>query len=204
MDAIVIDDDISTVDVIVANVDWDKFHIDKVHTAYNVASAQKIFKDNDISIAVCDIEMPMGSGLDLIKWVREEKIDTEFIFLTSHEKFDYARQAIEYKASGYVVKPFNADRMEAELTTAVQRLSDRQEIQKASKFEELYAGSLEYVEGSFWDDVLQRRIVEDRSIIRKEAVNRGLDIDTDSTYRLFIIASGNPEQIGEKIGKESV
>ena len=82
MDAIVIDDDISTVDVIVANVDWDKFHIDKVHTAYNVASAQKIFKDNDISIAVCDIEMPMGSGLDLIKWVREEKIDTEFMWLS--------------------------------------------------------------------------------------------------------------------------
>ncbi|WP_026492781.1 response regulator transcription factor [Butyrivibrio sp. XPD2002] len=204
MDAIVIDDDISTVDVIVANVDWEKFHIDKVHTAYNVASAQRIFKDNDISIAVCDIEMPMGSGLDLIKWVREEKIDTEFIFLTSHEKFDYARQAIEYKASGYVVKPFNADRMEAELTSALQRLSDRQEIQKASKFEELYAGSLEYVEGSFWDDVLQRRIVEDRSIIAKEAANRGLNIDTESAYRLFIIASGNPEQIGEKIGKESV
>ena len=91
MEVVVIDDDISTVDVIVANVDWDKFHIDKVHTAYNITGAKKIFKENDISIAVCDIEMPMGSGLDLIKWVREEKIDAEFIFLTSHEKFDYAR-----------------------------------------------------------------------------------------------------------------
>ena len=204
MEVVVIDDDISTVDVIVANVDWDKFHIDKVHTAYNITGAKKIFKENDISIAVCDIEMPMGSGLDLIKWVREEKIDAEFIFLTSHEKFDYARQAIEYNASGYVVKPFNADRMEAELTTALQRLNDRQEIQKASKFEELYAGSIEYVEGSFWDDVLQQRIVADREIIRKEIANRKLDIDADKAYRLFIIASGNPEQRAEKLGKESV
>ncbi|MBO5622044.1 MAG: response regulator, partial [Butyrivibrio sp.] len=101
MDAIVIDDDLSTVEVIVSNVDWDKFHIDNVHKAYNIAAAKKIILENDISIAVCDIEMPMGSGLDLIKWVRENDMDTEFIFLTSHEKFDYARAAIEYKASGY-------------------------------------------------------------------------------------------------------
>ncbi|WP_408071544.1 response regulator [Butyrivibrio sp. JL13D10] len=204
MEVVVIDDDISTVDVIVSNVDWEKFHIDKVHTAYNIAAAKKIFGENDISIAVCDIEMPMGSGLELLKWVRDEKIDTEFIFLTSHEKFDYARQAIEYNASGYVVKPFNADRMEAELTTAMQRLSDRQEILKASKLEELYAGSVEYVEESFWDDVLQQRIIADREIIRKEIAGRTLDIDADSRYRLFIIASGNPDKRAEKLGKESV
>ncbi|MBP3819681.1 MAG: response regulator, partial [Butyrivibrio sp.] len=118
MEAIVIDDDFPTVDVIVNAVDWDKFHIEKVHKAYNIKTAQKLFEENEISLAICDIEMPMGSGLDLIKWARENSFDTEFIFLTSHEKFDYARQAIEYKASGYVVKPFNADRMEAELNMA--------------------------------------------------------------------------------------
>ena len=66
MDAIVIDDDISTVEVISQNVDWDKFHIDKVHTAYNIMTAKKLFEENDIGIAICDIEMPMGSGLDLL------------------------------------------------------------------------------------------------------------------------------------------
>ncbi len=204
MDAIVIDDDISTVEVISSNVDWGKFHIDKVHTAYNIAAAKKIFLENDISIAVCDIEMPMGSGLDLIKWVREEKMDTEFIFLTSHEKFDYARAAIEYKASGYVVKPFNADRIEAELTTALQRLNERKEIQKASQFEELYAGSLEYVEGSFWDDVLQQRIHADRDEIKKEMAARKLNIDADRMGVLYLISSGNLEQIRESYGDNAV
>ncbi|MBQ7615596.1 MAG: helix-turn-helix domain-containing protein [Butyrivibrio sp.] len=203
MDAIVIDDDISTVEVIASNVDWNKFHIDRVHTAYNIAAAKKLFKEYDISIAVCDIEMPMGSGLDLIKWVREEKLDAEFIFLTSHEKFDYARQAIEYNASGYVVKPFNADRMEAELTTAVQKLNERKEILRASEYEKLYAGSLEYVEGSFWDDVLQQRIVAEREIIKKEAASRKLEVDADSLLRLYIIASGNLEQLKESHGQDS-
>ena len=203
MDIIVIDDDISTVEVIVSNVDWNKFHINKVHTAYNISAAQKLFTENDISVAICDIEMPMGSGLDLIKWVREKGMDTEFIFLTSHEKFDYARQAIEYNASGYVVKPFNADRMEAELTTAIQKLSDRNKIQKAAQYEEWYAGSLEYVEGSFWDDLLQQRILADRDIIGKEIEHRRLTIDPDAEYRLILIASGNIEAIEEVRGADS-
>ncbi|MCR5656928.1 MAG: response regulator [Butyrivibrio sp.] len=202
MEAIVIDDDISTVDVIVSNVDWGKLNIDKVHTAYNIAAAEKIFAENDISLAVCDIEMPMGSGLDLIKWVREEKYDAEFIFLTSHEKFDYARQAIEYNASGYVVKPFNADRMEAEITTALQRINEKKEIIKASQYEEWYSGNLEYVESSFWDDVLQQRIVADREIIRREISHRRLDIDPDKQYRIYLIASGNLEGIEESRGRE--
>ncbi|WP_024864965.1 response regulator transcription factor [Butyrivibrio sp. FCS014] len=202
MDSIVIDDDLSTVEVIVSNTDWDKFHIDKVYKAYNIAAAKKIFLEHDISVAVCDIEMPMGSGLDLIKWARENKIDTEFVFLTSHEKFDYARQAIEYEASGYVVKPFNADRMEAELTTALQKRSDRSKIRKAAQYEEWYAGSLEYVEGSFWDDVLQQRILADRAIIGKEIERRRLLVDPDAEYRLILIASGNLEGIEETRGKD--
>ena len=191
MDAIVIDDDLSTVEVIVSNVDWDKFHIDNVHKAYNIAAAKKIILENDISIAVCDIEMPMGSGLDLIKWVRENDMDTEFIFLTSHEKFDYARAAIEYKASGYVVKPFNSDRMEAELTTAIQKLSERNKIQKASQYEEWYEGTLEYVEESFWGDVLGQRIEADKGIISREIEQRRLNIDPEEKYVLILIASGN-------------
>ena len=201
MEAIVIDDDLSTVDVIVSTVAWDKFHIDKVHTAYNVKAAQKLFSENDISLAICDIEMPMGSGLDLIKWVRENNIETEFIFLTSHEKFDYARQAIEYSASGYVVKPFNNDRMEAELTTAIQKIHDKKESQKASLYEEWYSGNLGYVEALFWLDVLQQRIASDKEVITKEISQRRLHIDSGREYQLYIIASGNIEQIEENWGK---
>ncbi|WP_026513349.1 response regulator transcription factor [Butyrivibrio sp. LB2008] len=201
MEAIVIDDDIPTVDVIVDTVAWDKFHIDKVHTAYNIETAKKLFSENDISLAICDIEMPMGTGLELIKWVRENGIETEFIFLTSHEKFDYARQAIEYSASGYVVKPFNNDRMEAELTNAIQKLHDKKESHKASLYEEWYSGNLGYVEALFWLDVLQQRIASDKAVIAKEISQRRLNIDADRQYQLYIIAGGNIEQIEENWGK---
>ncbi len=201
MEIIVIDDDMPTVDVILSELNFEKFGIDKVHSAYNITSAKKIFEENEIGIAICDIEMPMGSGLELLKWVRENGYDAEFIFLTSHEKFDYARQAIEYNAAGYVVKPFNTDRMEAELTNALQRLHERNESQKASTYEEWYSDNLEYVEESFWNDILQQRILADTEVIRKEAEHRRLSVNIDSKYRICLVAGGNTEQVEEAWGK---
>lgn len=54
--------------------------------------------------------MPMGSGLDLLKWVRGKGLESEFIFLTCHESFAYASEAIEYRAGSYIVKPFDEKR----------------------------------------------------------------------------------------------
>ncbi|WP_026495531.1 response regulator transcription factor [Butyrivibrio sp. WCD3002] len=203
MQIIVIDDDMPTVDVIKNAVNWEKFGIDKVHTAYNIATAKDIFANNPVSLAICDIEMPMGSGLDLIKWAREEKYDAEFIFLTSHEKFDYARQAIEYNASGYVVKPFNADRMEAELITAIHKIHEKENSQKASQYEEWYSGNLTYVEASFWTDLLLQRILADRDAIGKEAEHRRLEVTADLNYKIILIASGNVSLIEENWGKNA-
>ncbi len=201
MEIIVIDDDMPTVDVILAELNCEKFGITRAHSAYNISSAKKIFEENNIEIAICDIEMPMGSGLDLLKWVREKGYGAEFIFLTSHEKFDYARQAIEYDASGYMVKPFNADRMEAELTTAIHRLHEKNESRKASTYEEWYSGNLEYVEAGFWSDLLMQRILADKEVIAREIEHRRLNIDTENRYRICLVASGNTEQVEESRGR---
>ena len=135
MEAIVVDDDKPTVDVIVSAVNWSKFQVNAVYRAYNIAEAKQIFQEHDILLAICDIEMPMGSGLDLLKWVREHHDKTQFIFLTNYERFDFAQSAIQYNASGYVVKPFNADRMEAEITTAVQKIHREEQYQAGMKYE---------------------------------------------------------------------
>ena len=87
MQAIIIDDDMPTVVVILSSMDLCKFGIDKVHSAYNIETARKLFEENDIDIAICDIEMPKGSGLDLIKWAREKSYDTETAISYLTEKF---------------------------------------------------------------------------------------------------------------------
>ena len=42
---------------------------------------------------ISDIEMPQGSGLDLLAWVRSEKYDIQTIFLTNYADFNYAQKS---------------------------------------------------------------------------------------------------------------
>ena len=68
MNVLIVDDDMATVDVICKSVNWSALHIDKVMTAYNIEKAKEILADTPADIVVCDIEMPMGNGTELLKW----------------------------------------------------------------------------------------------------------------------------------------
>jgi len=60
-----------------------------------------------VELILCDIEMPKENGIHFLKWVREQKIQTEVIFLTSHEKFEYAYGAVQNGAANYLLKPID-------------------------------------------------------------------------------------------------
>ena len=80
MNVLIVDDDMATVDVICKSVNWSALHIDKVMTAYNIEKAKEVLADIPADIVVCDIEMPMGNGTELLKWVRENDMSSEFLF----------------------------------------------------------------------------------------------------------------------------
>ena len=115
MHILVVDDDIPTVEVIRTSLHWDLLGIDRVETAYDYTEAQNKICASQPDIILCDIEMPRGSGLDLLRWLREEKRDCEFVFLTCHANFDYAKTALQYGAADYITKPFNIAQTEATL-----------------------------------------------------------------------------------------
>ena len=79
MHILVVDDDIPTVEVIRTSLHWDLLGIDRVETAYDYTEAQNKICASQPDIILCDIEMPRGSGLDLLRWLREEKRDCEFV-----------------------------------------------------------------------------------------------------------------------------
>lgn len=193
MNAIVVDDDRSTVDVIVGKVHWSKFHIDQVFRAYNIQEAEHVFQTTEIDLAVCDIEMPMGSGLDLLKWVRDRNLETQFIFLTNHERFDFAQTAIQYRASGYVVKPFQAERMEAELAAAVRKIRHEEQYKVGQKYEKWFSGNLSYVEASFWSDLILGYIPSKSEVAEAEIQHRRIPVRSDARYRPVLVSTSLSE-----------
>lgn len=173
MKALIVDDDMSTVNTICRFMQWRKLGIEQVYTAYAVAGAKEIILKERPEIIVCDIEMPMGSGLDLLRWERTRKLGAQFVFLTCHNKFEFAAAAIQHQAAEYILKPFDPIRLMEALQTATERISQKKQLQRDSA---LWQGNRKAVEREFWRDVLFLRIPADVGIILEKASQCGVEL----------------------------
>ena len=69
-------------------------------------------------IVILDLTLPDGSGLDVLKRVREAQPRTPVLILSMHTADQFARRAVTAGASGYLTK----DTADEELVAAVTRL----------------------------------------------------------------------------------
>jgi DNA-binding NarL/FixJ family response regulator len=60
-------------------------------------------------LAILDIEMPKGGGLDVAAAIRERNLPSEVVLLTMHAAPDLLDRALELGVKGYVVKDSAAD-----------------------------------------------------------------------------------------------
>lgn len=202
MTILIVDDDITTVDVIRDSMNWDNFYIQQVEQAYNILSAKSILEKNHIDIVICDIEMPMGTGIELLKWIREQKMTCEFLFLTCHEDFQYATTAIEYEAAGYLVKPFNIVRMELELLRVIKKIEDKEQLLQDVGYRKWVIKNKEKLICGFWHSLLFHDISSDLESISKEIRKLKLDIDEEAEYRIIGIKVEPSEDVLEELGRE--
>ena len=76
----------------------------EVRAASNGREAWDICKMWRPDMVMTDIKMPKMTGLELLKMIKEHYLETYVVMLTSYSDFEYAREAIKYKASEYVLK----------------------------------------------------------------------------------------------------
>lgn len=202
MNILIVDDDMATVTAICDSVDWERLGIRKVERAYNIAMAKPVLEKVEIDIVVCDIEMPMGSGIELLRWIRENRIACEFLFLTCHEDFRYATAAIQYEAAGYLVKPFNITRMELELIRVIRKIEDKRQLQRDSDYGRWMAKNREKVMNDFWQELLFRKMGSDRESLRRELEIRHLELNLDRQYRAVGVKVGSLEEAAGELGRD--
>lgn len=138
MNALLVDDDYFVVTALEKKIDWKSLHIENVYTANNVAQAREIIKNHPVQILISDIDMPQGSGLELLAWIREENYNIQAIFLTNYADFNYAQKAIELQSFEYFLKPIEFDKLMLIIKKAVARAKEQQHNEKAIQ------------EGYFW------------------------------------------------------
>ena len=80
--------------------------------------ALAICREHKPDVLLTDIEMPHRTGLELAAAIRQEKLPTRVIILTTFARGGYLRRALEAGASGYLLKDSPAEH----LANAVRRV----------------------------------------------------------------------------------
>lgn len=100
-------DDMENMRFIVKNV-LNIMGIKDVLVASDGKLAIKVLEREPIDFIISDWNMPVTSGLDLLKWVRrnDETRDTPFLMVTAEAEKDFILSAIQSGVSDYIIKPF--------------------------------------------------------------------------------------------------
>ena len=186
INALIVDDDMATVEVVRNAVHWKQLGVENVSKAYNIEQAKKILLNEPINLVISDVEMPMGSGLDLLRWFREQKMDGEFLLLTCHEDFSYASEALHNRAAEYLLKPFDVDVMEVALRRIIIRIKEQQALKKNSELGVWVKDNYDEVQLSFWNSVLEGRFEEKPQQAAQEIAKRQLALDPQADYTLIV------------------
>ncbi|MDD9268564.1 response regulator [Paenibacillus sp. GCM10023248] len=81
---------------------------DKLEIAATVNSgfaALQVLREKSIDILLSDIHMPIMSGIELATKAKELHPHVKIVFISGHEDFGYAKQAIKLNAAAYLLKP---------------------------------------------------------------------------------------------------
>ena len=88
-------------------------------TARGVVEARARLREEAPDVVVCDLRMPDGDGLEVLRTVRSMGLRCPFILMTAYATVRTAGQAMREGAYDYVTKPFDPDELRTLVLRAV-------------------------------------------------------------------------------------
>ncbi|MFC4598681.1 response regulator transcription factor [Cohnella hongkongensis] len=157
---LLVDDEYHAIQGLQSGVNWDKFGIGAIHAAYNIRQAKEVLNNHPVDFMICDIEMPEGSGIELLRWVREHYPDKESVFLTCHSDFGFAKQAIQLGSLDYLLKPVRYSELEKVIEKALDKVEQKRQQDRFNRtydhYYRLWKSHEPLLVERFWQDLLSR------------------------------------------------
>jgi DNA-binding response OmpR family regulator len=93
----------------------------QVECAATYTSARDKLFDYDYALLIADINLPDGTGLDLIKQANELKPDLPIIIISARNTVNNKIEGLELGADDYLTKPFDMAELSARVKSVIRR-----------------------------------------------------------------------------------
>lgn len=141
MKAIVVDDDEIVLQGLNTVIPWGGLGFDTVLSAKNGEEAYRKAAAAHPDVVVTDIRMPVMDGIELARKIHETSDNVSIIIMSAYEDFQYARSAMQYGVSDYILKPIDLEKID-QLVQRLTQIRDRKHA-KSSVMRSIYGGDFE-------------------------------------------------------------
>ena len=174
-------------------IDWNTLGFEVVGIAQNGKEALELIEEYHPDVLISDIKMPFMDGLELSKVIHESYMSTKIILFSGWDDFEYARLAISYGVSEYVMKPINYDEMKKLLISMYEELEkEYAEKLNRARLEKVYAVSLPLLRQQFFSQLVTGPLEES---YREQQIK---NLKLNFKYNAFYIITAKLHQIDSK------
>jgi Response regulator containing CheY-like receiver domain and AraC-type DNA-binding domain len=176
---VIIDDVKSVIDGILRKIDWAKHGIAVAGTAVNGKEGLRLIRERQPDIVLTDIRMPMGSGIDMVRELKEGGgFAAKVIFFSGYSDFAYAQESVRLGAFDYVLKPFTVRQIEDVVLRAKARIEEeRAERLGRLELERKLRESLPYLRQEYFRLLIRHEELPERASDKWEFL--GIDMETN-------------------------
>ncbi len=150
--------------------------------APSAEAAVAVLERQPVDLVVTDLVMPGMSGIDLLEWIKERRVETEVIVVTAHSSIETAVDAMRKGARDYLPKPINPGLLEEKLETWRELIDARRE-----------ADDFHHALSAIGDDVHRTALEREQTISEMSAILEQLS-------EIVRVPDLEPEAVVESIG----
>ncbi|MCS7462079.1 response regulator [Paenibacillus doosanensis] len=99
---------------------WNEVGFEVVGQADNGMHALNYILQHPVDVLLCDIKMPVMSGIDVAKELFEQRSKINIVLLSGYREFEFAQQALNYGVKHYLLKPTKY----SEITKVFERIKE--------------------------------------------------------------------------------
>ncbi|MBW5447169.1 response regulator [Cohnella sp. CFH 77786] len=162
LQALIVDDELPHVQGLIRHIPWASLGFTVPLAAESGESAIPLLQGNKIDVLITDVCMPGMNGIELAAVAKSIHPEIQILIISGYNEFEFAQEAIEVGAQGYVLKPLKLGEIERKLTAFRQTSENIKQINEQTlRLKAMVSDKQELLKESFIFDLLEEEPMED-------------------------------------------
>lgn len=168
--------------------DWQSLGFEVAGTFKDGKEVISYINENPVDVILSDIKMTFVSGLELSEYIYNNKLDIKVILMSAYKEFEFARQAIKFNVSHYILKPMDIKELKNLINGIKEQLDTKYaQIEQISNQRQKFEYVIPLMQRQLLIDITMGAL-QDKEEIRKclEFLEINIDLEKSQCCTLWI------------------